>query len=239
MKDNYRGRRSRRREEEAVEWVPRTKLGKQVKAGEITSIDDILDKGLKITEPEIVDALLPGMETILVNIGQAKGKFGGGQRRHFRRTQKKVREGSRNKYTFLTVVGNGNGYIGIGRGSSRENVLARQRSVIRAKMSLFKLKRGCGDWECGCRQPHSLPFIVRGRAGSVTMTLKPAPRGTGLVIGADGKAILKLAGIRDAWTSTEGQTRTRMNFALAIIDALKQTVAMDMPEGYEKHGGVQ
>ncbi|MBW1903637.1 MAG: 30S ribosomal protein S5, partial [Deltaproteobacteria bacterium] len=110
-----RGPRRKRREEPVPEWIPKTRLGKAVKAGEITSIDEILDKGIRITESGVVDALLPGLESVFMNIGQAKGKFGGGQRRHFKRTQKKVREGARNKYTFLTVIGNGDGYIGIGR----------------------------------------------------------------------------------------------------------------------------
>ncbi len=229
----------KRREEPAPEWIPKTRLGRAVKAGEITSLDEILDRGLKITEAEIVDALLPGLEPIFINIGQAKGKFGGGQRRHFKRTQKKVREGSRNKYTFLAVVGNGNGYVGIGRGCSRESLMARQRSVINAKRNIFKIKRGCGDWECGCRQPHSLPFQVEGKAGSVRVILKPAPRGTGTVIGDDAKKILKLAGIRDVWAKTFNHTRTRMNYAYAVIDALKKTVIVDMPDGYKKHGGVE
>ena len=225
--------------EESRAWVPKTELGRQVKAGDIKSIDEILEKGTKIIEPEVVDLLLPGLRTELIQIGQAKGKFGGGQRRPFKRTQKKIREGARNKYTYLTVIGNGDGYIGIGKGSSRESLMARQRSLANAKRNITRIFRGCGDWECGCRTTHSLPFVVKGKSGSITVVLKPAPRGTGLVIGDEGKRILKLVGITDAWSETYGETRTRINFAYAVFNALTNIRQVKIPEAYLKHGGVK
>ncbi len=206
------------------EWRPKTKLGLMVKEGIIKSFDEILEKNLKIREPEIVDFFFPDLKVEFIFIGQAKGKFGGGSRRPFKRTQKKVREGARNKYSYLAVVGNGDGYVGIGLGSSRESVKARLRAIANAKLNLIKIKRGCGDWECGCGEPHSLPFKVEGKSGSVRVILKPAPRGTGLVIGDEGKKIMRLAGIKDVWARSFGQTRTRINYAYAIFDALKKTV---------------
>src|SRR3989344_201434 len=81
--------------QKAVEaWTPKTALGKKVKAGAITTIDEVLDNHVSIFEAQIVDALLPQLETDLLLIGQAKGKFGGGQRRVFRQTQKKTAEGN-------------------------------------------------------------------------------------------------------------------------------------------------
>src|SRR3989344_5842953 len=74
-------------------WVPKTKLGKAVKAGKEKNIDKILSDGKKILEAEIVDALLP-IEADLILIGQAKGKFGVGRRRAWRQTQKKTMEGN-------------------------------------------------------------------------------------------------------------------------------------------------
>lgn len=224
---------------ESGTWVPKTELGRQVKAGDIKSIDEIIETGTKIIEPEVVDILLPGMRTELIQIGQAKGKFGGGQRRPFKRTQKKIREGARNKYTYLTIIGNGDGYIGIGKGSSRESLMARQRSLANAKRNITRIFRGCGDWECGCKTTHSLPFVVKGKSGSITVVLKPAPRGTGLVIGDEGKKLLKLVGITDAWSETYGETRTRINFAYAVFDALANIRQVKIPEAYVKHGGVK
>jgi len=219
-------------------WNPKTRLGKMVKNGEIKNIDDIISKGLKIIEPEIVDMLLPNLKSELMNIGQAKGKFGGGQRRPFKRTQKKVREGSRNTYTYLIVIGDGNGYIGIGKGSNRESFMARQTALINAKRNIMKISRGCGDWECGCGTTHSFPFTVEGKSGSVRVVLKPAPKGTGLVLSDEGKKILRLVGISDAWAQTYGESRTRMNYAYAVLDALKNIKRTKIQESYIKKGGV-
>ncbi|MEK6905719.1 MAG: hypothetical protein AABX24_04935, partial [Nanoarchaeota archaeon] len=68
-------------------WKPKTALGKMVQDGIITDIDEIFNKGYQIMEAGIVDQLLPNMEEDLLLIGQAKGKFGGGQRRIFKQTQ--------------------------------------------------------------------------------------------------------------------------------------------------------
>ena len=64
-------------------WKPKSSMGRKVKSGEIKDIDEILDKGQKILESEIVDILLPELNTDLLLIGQSKGKFGGGQKRVF------------------------------------------------------------------------------------------------------------------------------------------------------------
>ena len=64
---------------------------------------------------------------------------------------------------------------------------------------------------------------VEGTAGSVRVTLKPAPQGIGLVTGDISKKVLELAGIRDVWTFSRGQTRTTINFAKATFNALKAT----------------
>jgi len=220
-------------------WTPKTKLGKQVKSGEITSIHEILNKGLKIIESEVVDFLVPGLRNDLMKIGQSKGKFGGGARRPFRRTQKKVREGARNTYTYLAIVGDGNGFIGIGKGSSRESRGARNRAVINAKRNIKYIARGCGDWECGCKTTHSLPFVTEGKSASVRVILKPAPKGTGLVLSDEGKKILELVGIKDAWSETHGESRTRMNYAYAVVDALANIKNTKVPEKYIEHGGVK
>ncbi|HLD02891.1 MAG TPA: hypothetical protein VJC07_04290, partial [Candidatus Nanoarchaeia archaeon] len=64
---------SKYKEFDSSNWNPKTSLGKKVKAGEITDIDEILDKGLKILEPEIVDMLVPNLESDLFQVGQSKG----------------------------------------------------------------------------------------------------------------------------------------------------------------------
>src|SRR3990167_565865 len=163
-------------------WKPKTSLGMKVKSGEIDSIEYILDNRLRILEHEIVDVLMPNLVIDLLFVGQSKGKFGGGQKRVFRQTQKKTQEGNKPHFGTVAVLGNGDGYIGIGYGKSKETVPAREKATKNAKQNIVKILRGCGSWQCGCKKPHSIPFAVEGRKGSVRIKLMPAPRGTGLSI---------------------------------------------------------
>jgi small subunit ribosomal protein S5 len=74
-----------------------------------------------------------------------------------------------------------------------------------------------------------VPFTVTGFSGSVRITLKPAPKGTGLVAGDIAKIVLRLAGIRDVWTQSMGETRTTLNFAKAAVNALHNTYKFVTP----------
>jgi len=221
-------------------WKAKTELGRKVKAGEITKVDDILDKGNKILEVEIVDVLVPDLQTDLLLIGQAKGKFGGGQRRVFKQTQKKTKEGNKPNFATYAVVGNMNGIVGVGYGKSKETVPAREKAIRNAKLSIFKIRRGCGSWACGCKEPHSVPFEVKGKCGSSEMILKPAPKGAGLIVEKECQKILKMAGIKDVFSKTFGQTRTKTNLINACIEALKQlTVTKITPELVKELGIVE
>ena len=205
-------------------WKPKTTLGKKVKNGEISDIAEILDNGIKIMESEITDALLPNLTTELLLIGQSKGKFGGGQRRVFKQTQKKTQEGNKPKFATCAIVGNERGYVGIGYGKSKETVPAREKAIRNAKLNIIKIRRGCGSWQCGCRQPHTIPFSVTGKCGSIRMKLIPAPRGTGLRIEKECQRILSVAGIKDVWSQTRGQTRSKVNVIYACFGALKELI---------------
>ncbi len=211
-------------------WKPRTIIGKKVKSGEITDIDAILDNGLKILESEIVDVLLPNLETDLLLIGQSKGKFGGGQRRVFKQTQKKTQEGNKPKFATFAIVGSKDSHVGIGYGKSKETVPAREKAIRNAKLNIMKIIRGCGSWQCGCKQPHTIPFGVQGKCGSVIIRLMPAPKGTGLCVESECRKILDFAGIKDVWSKTRGQTGSKTNLIHACIDALKKLIAMKMPQ---------
>ena len=74
-------------------WVPKTELGFKVKSGEIKDINDIAGKGLKFLEPQIVDMLLPNLESSLLSIGQSKGKFGGGRKAYGDKHRKRPKKG--------------------------------------------------------------------------------------------------------------------------------------------------
>jgi small subunit ribosomal protein S5 len=85
------------------------------------------------------------------------------------------------------------------------------------------VKLGCGSWECRCDQPHSVPFKVRGRGGSVTVEIIPGPRGLGLVAGGNIRKLLKLAGLKDVWTKSKGSTNTMNSTSKAVLNCLRQT----------------
>lgn len=220
------------------EWVPRTKIGRMVKDGKITDIDQILDRGLRILEPEIVDYLLPNLEIEYLPVGQLKGPRGGGRRTIFRPTARKTAEGSRLSYTVMVVVGNGDGYVGLGRAKSQEREMARIKAIRNAKMNIIKIVRGCGSWECACGEPHSIPFKIEGKCGSVRVIFLPAPKGVGLAVNDIAKVFFKLAGIRDVWGKSFGDTDTRVNLANAIFNTLKKLSSTRMRENFRKMAGV-
>ena len=210
------------RKEDLSAWTPKTSLGKKVKNKEITEISEVLDKGLPILEAQIIDALLPDLQQELLMIGQSKGKFGGGAKRIFRQTQKKTPEGNKPSFGCFAVVGSEKGYVGGSLGKSKDTVPAREKSIRKAKLKVFKIKKGCGSWQCGCKEPHSIPFAVEGKCGSVYIKLMPAPKGKGLCIEPECGKILKLAGIKDVWSKSRGQTRNKLNMLMACLSALKR-----------------
>jgi len=221
-------------------WNPATDIGKKVKSGEITSFAEIKEKGLKVMEPEITEVLLPDLESDLLLIGQAKGKFGGGQRRVFKQTQKKTKEGNKPSFATFAVVGNSNGYVGVGYGKSKETVPAREKALRNAKLSVMKIRRGCGSWQCECKQPHSIPFEVSGKCGSVILKLMPAPKGTGMCVEPECQKVLRLAGITDIWSKSLGQTKTKTNLIKACVDALHNLNRMKIsPKDKEMLGIVE
>lgn len=221
-------------------WEPRTALGKAVKEGRITDIEEIFRQGLPIMEEMIVTALIPDLQEDLILIGQAKGKFGGGQRRIFRQTQKKTREGNKIHFTTCALVGNRNGYLGIGLGKSKETVPSRDKAKREARINLMRIRRGCGSWQCGCKTPHSIPFAVKGKCSSVEITLIPAPKGKGLCVEKECAKILAMAGIKDVWSKTRGHTKTKLNLLMALIDALQHLNQMKVrPQEIEQVGLVE
>ncbi len=230
---NRRARQNKKAEFDKESWQPKTSLGKKVKSGEVVDIDQILDKREKILESEIVDVLIPNISTDLLLVGQSKGKFGGGSRRVFRQTQKKTQEGNKPKFATVAIVGNEDGYIGMGMGKSKETVPGREKAIRNAKLNIIKIRRGCGSWQCGCANPHTIPFEVEGKCGSVIVKLIPAPRGAGLIVEKECQKMLKLAGITDIWSKTLGSTKTKINVVNACFEALKNLMQMKVQKRYE------
>ncbi|UCD26261.1 MAG: 30S ribosomal protein S5, partial [Candidatus Bathyarchaeota archaeon] len=151
--------------DEKVEgWMPRTRLGKMILEGQISSMEEVFIEGLRIREPEIVDVLLPDLQEEVINIGLV---------------QKQTDAGEKSRFRAIVAVGNRNGYVGLGSGKTSQVRAAIQKGAVNARLNLTPIRRGCGSWECGCGKPHSLPFQVHGRCGGVEIVLIPGPRGLG------------------------------------------------------------
>lgn len=193
------------------EWIPKTRLGKLVYEGQVTTFDEALKSGLPIKESGLVSALLPNLEDEVLDINMVQRMTDSGRRVKFRTT---------------VIVGNRDGYIGLGEGKDVQVGSAIKKGIDNAKLNLLKINRGCGSWECGCGQPHTVPYEVLGEAGSVRIVLMPAPRGLGIAAGGTAKKVMEMAGIKDVWTRTAGSTRTTLNFAMATYNALLNTITV-------------
>ena len=198
----------------APPWVPKTELGRRVASGEITTMSQALAAGLPLREPQIVDKLLPGLHDEVLDVNMV---------------QRMTDSGRRFKFAVTVVVGNGDGFVGLGRAKGREVGPTIRRAIDRAKLEVVEVFRGCGSWECGCGRPHTLPFLARGRVGSVVVNFKPAPRGVGLAVGDVAKPVLRFAGFTDAWGFTEGHTKTTVNYAQAAYRALVELSGLKVP----------
>jgi small subunit ribosomal protein S5 len=209
--------RRRDRDDKFETWVPRTKLGKMVLDGKISSIEELFMEGLKIRESEIVNILLPDLQEEVINIGLV---------------QKQTDAGEKSQFRAVVVVGNRDGYVGLGSGKASQVRSAIEKAAVDARLNITPVRRGCGCWECGCGKHHSLPFQVSGECGGVEVVMIPGPRGLGIVASEAAKVILGLAGVKDCWTNSFGSTRTVPSFAYAVFDALKKTYMLVTPEDW-------
>ncbi len=196
-------------------WVPRTRLGRMVQAGEIETMEQALNSGLQIKETEIVDQLLPGLHDEVLDINMV---------------QRMTDSGRRVKFRCVVAVGNRDGFVGYAEGRDDQVGSAIQKAIGIAKLNIIKVDRGSGSWEDRTERPHSLARRTEGKSGSVTVELIPAPNGLGLAAAPTVRAILELAGIEDAWTKSHGNTRTTLNLAKATFKALENSAQSRIPE---------
>ncbi len=182
-----------------------------MKSKEITSIEQIFHEGRHIQETEIVDALIPDIKNEVIEISSV---------------QRMTKNNRKAKYRVTAIVGDGRGHVGVGSGKEAEVKAAIERAVKNAKANVIPVIFGCGSWQCACGTAHSLPVIVKGKCGSVDITLKPAPRGLGIVASEPVKKMLELAGVKDLWSFSRGRTRTKYNTLIAVFKALKSENSM-------------
>ena len=197
-----------RREPVVIPWVPKTILGKKVESGEISTMEEIYEKGFRIQEAGIIKKLLPDLKTEVIDVGLI---------------QKMTPNGQSTRFKALVAAGNENGWLGIGLGKSKQMRIAIEKANNAAFLNVSPVKLGCGSWECRCEQKHSVPFKVKGKGGSVAIEILPGPRGLGLVAGGKIRNLLRLAGLKDAWTYTKGSTTTMNSTSKALLECLRQT----------------
>jgi len=200
---------------ETWQWKPRTTLGRLILEGKMTSIDEVFAQGFKIREPEIVDILLPDMKNKVLDINLV---------------QKQTDAGEKTSFKSVVVVGNYDGFVGLGVGVARQVRAAIEKGILNAKLNITPVRRGCGSWECDCGGTHSLPYKVVGKSGSVRIKIIPGPKGIGIVAGEVAKDIISFAGVNDCWTKSFGSTRTMHSYAFATFNALKNTYRILPPK---------
>ena len=172
-----------------------------------------------IKRARIVDILLPELKDEVIDLNMV---------------QRMTDSGRRVRFGVTVAIGNGDGFVGLGRAKGKEVGPTIRKAIDNAKLNMIEIKRGCGSWECGCGTAHSFPFSVTGKSGSVEVTFKPAPRWIGLAVGDVAKSILTLAGVTDSWGFAKGHTKTTVNYAIATFDALKVTSQVRVTEEQEK-----
>ena len=121
----------RRRQFTTEEWEPVTSVGRMVKEGQITSIEDLFQMGYPIKEHEIIDLLLPDLQEEVIDINLV---------------QKQTDAGEKSRFKATVIVGNENGYVGIGESKAPEIGPAIRKAILRAKLNIIPVRRGCGSW---------------------------------------------------------------------------------------------
>ena len=106
-------------------------------------------------------------------------------------------------------------------------------ALIAAKMNLIPVRRGY--WGNKIGDPHTVPIKITGKCGSVRVRFVPAPRGTGIVGAPITKKIMSLAGVKDIFSQSRGNSDTTENYVRAIYDALFKTYCYLTPDLWHNH----
>jgi small subunit ribosomal protein S5 len=128
------------------------------------------------------------------------------------RVTKVVKGGRILGFAALTVVGDGDGRIGMGKGKAREVPVAVQKAMEAARRGMFKvaLKKG------------SIHHNVEGEHGASRVLMAPAPAGTGIIAGGPMRAVFEVMGVTDIVAKSHGSTNP-YNMVRATLDALKRS----------------
>jgi len=134
------------------------------------------------------------------------------------RVTKVVKGGRILGFAALTVVGDGNGKVGMGKGKSKEVPLAVQKAMEEARrnMTSVSLKNG------------TIHHMVHGHHGAAHVMMAPAAKGTGIIAGGPMRAVFEVMGITDIVAKSHGSSNP-YNMVRATLDGLKNsTTASDV-----------
>ena len=132
------------------------------------------------------------------------------------RVAKVVKGGRIFGFTALTVVGDGNGRVGFGRGKAKEVPIAIQKAMENARRSMVEVELN----------NTTLWYPIKEKHGAANVYMQPASEGTGIIAGGAMRAVLELAGVQNVLAKCYGSTNP-VNVVRATINALS---AMESPE---------
>ncbi|HCH25297.1 MAG TPA: 30S ribosomal protein S5 [Oceanospirillaceae bacterium] len=132
------------------------------------------------------------------------------------RVAKVVKGGRIFGFTALTVVGDGNGRVGFGRGKAREVPAAIQKAMESARRNMINVDL----------DGTTIQYPIKARHGASKVYMQPASEGTGVIAGGAMRAVLEMAGVHNVLAKCYGSTNP-VNVVRATINGLK---AMKSPE---------
>ena len=136
------------------------------------------------------------------------------------RVAKVVKGGRRFSFSAIVVVGDGNGRVGAAMGKASEVPDAIRKAIERAKASMVRVPIVAT----------SVPHDVVGRTDAARVLLKPASRGSGVIVGGPVRAVVEAAGYRNILTKSLGSNNAT-NVVWAAIDGLKQLKTVEETAG--------
>lgn len=127
------------------------------------------------------------------------------------RVAKVVKGGRQFGFTALTVVGDGDGKVGLGYGKAREVPVAIAKAMERARKNMIGVALNNG----------TLHYAIKAHHGAAKVYMQPASDGTGVIAGGAMRAVLEAAGVKDVLAKIIGTTNPH-NVLGATVDALRQ-----------------